>query len=102
MNYINELSYSSHIAQTKQLAKDKKQKNIYRQSTLLNDEQPSDKATEDQIEELTTIEEENTVEEENDRRNGSERRKTQQNRGRYVESRQKKNRRYKKELSLVI
>ena len=49
-----------------------------------------------------SIENLNIIEEENDRRNGSERRKTQQNRGRYVESRQKKNRRYEKELSLVI
>lgn len=96
MNYINELSYSNHIAQTKQLAKDKKQKNIYRQTTLLNDNQHSNEIIEDQTENLKIIEEES------DRRDGSERRKTQQYRGRYVESRQKKNRRYEKELSLVI
>ena len=96
MKYINDLAYSSLIAQTKHLAKDKKQKNKYRQTALLNNNASSDDVSEDLIENL------NTIEEEDDRRNGADRRKAQQNRGRYVESRLKKNRRYKKEFSLVI
>jgi len=101
MKYINEFAYSHHIAQTKPLAKDKKQKNKYRQIALSNNSdvennQSSNKDAENLIEKL------NTIHEENDRRNGSERRKSQQYRGRYVESRLKKNRRYEKELSLVI
>lgn len=96
MKYINDLAYSSHIAQTKQVAKDKKQKNKYRQIALLTDEQCSDDVHEELLEDLPLIVEEN------DRRAGSDRRKNQQERGRYVESRLKKDRRYKKELFLVI
>jgi len=96
MKYINDLAYSSHIAQAKHLAKDKKQKNKYRQTTLLEEEKTPDDVPENQLETL------HTIEEENDRRKGNDRRKSQQKRGRYVESRLKKNRRYKKELSLVI
>tara|TARA_R110001583_G_scaffold43548_1_gene138530 strand:- start:21627 stop:21932 length:306 start_codon:yes stop_codon:yes gene_type:complete len=101
MKYINDFAYSSHIAQTKQMAKDKKQRNKYRQTALSNnsnidDDQGSDDAHEELLEDLPLIEEEN------DRRAGSDRRKNQQERGRYVESRLKKNRRYKKELFLII
>ncbi len=101
MKYINDFAYSSHIAQTKQVAKDKKQRNKYRQTALsnnsnINDDQGSDDAHEELLEDLPLIEEEN------DRRAGSDRRKNQQERGRYVESRLKKNRRYKKELFLII
>lgn len=96
MKYINDLTYSSHIAQAKQLAKDKKQKNKYRQTTLLADEPNSEEPVEEPLESAPVIEEEN------DRRAGSDRRKAQENRGRYVESRLKKNRRYKKEYSLVV
>jgi len=101
MKYINDLAYSSHIAQAKQLAKDKKQKNKYRQIALSNnsdidDDQRSEDVPENILETLPVIEEEK------DRRAGSDRRKSQQSRGRYVESRLKKNRRYKKVLSLVI
>lgn len=101
MKYINEFAYSNRIAQTKHLAKDKKQKNKYRQIALssnneIDNDQACDEVPEDLIEAL------HILEEEDDRRNGSDRRKVQQNRGRYVESRLKKNRRYKKDLSLVI
>jgi len=101
MKYINDLAYSSHIAQAKQLAKDKKQKNKYRQTALFNNSNIDDDQSADDVPEelLETL---HIIEEENDRRAGSDRRKAQQNRGRYVESRLKKNRRYKKELSLVI
>ena len=101
MKYINDLAYSSHIAQAKHSAKDKKQKNKYRQTALLDNEQPSDEISEEDVseEELETLP---IIKEENDRRAGSDRRKAQQNRGRYVESRLKKHRRYKKELSVVI
>jgi hypothetical protein len=93
MDYINELVYANHIAQTKQLAKDKKQKNKYRQIALLDDNENTDKVSEKRLK---------TIREEDDRRNGKDRRKEQQVRGRYVESRQKKNRRHKPELSLMI
>ncbi|WP_114327256.1 hypothetical protein [Candidatus Colwellia aromaticivorans] len=96
MKYINDLTYLSHITQTKQVAKDKKQKNKYRQIALLKEDQCSDEVSEEVLEDLPFIEEEN------DRRAGGDRRKTQQNRGRYIESRLKKNRRYKKEVFLVI
>ncbi len=95
MKYINELSYSSHVVQTKQLAKDKKQKNKYRQTTPIIDDERSEEA-EKLIDDL------NLIRKENDRRKGGDRRKAQENRGRYVESRLTKNRRYEKELSLVI
>ncbi|MDX2370465.1 MAG: hypothetical protein QNK36_19020 [Colwellia sp.] len=96
MKYINDLTYLSHIAQTKQVAKDKKQKNKYRQITLLTDDQCSKEVSEEVLDDLPIIEAEN------DRRAGGDRRETQQNRGRYVESRLKRNRRYKKEVSLII
>ena len=96
MKYINDLAYSNHIAQTKNLAKDKRQKNKYRQTALVKKDQNSDNASEEQVQSLMA------VEKEDDRRNGDDRRITQQDRGRYVESRLKKNRRYKKEFSLVI
>tara|TARA_R110001583_G_scaffold54567_1_gene166852 strand:+ start:4513 stop:4803 length:291 start_codon:yes stop_codon:yes gene_type:complete len=96
MKYINDLTYLSHIVQTKQAAKDKKQKNKYRQITLLTDDQCSKEVSEEVLEDLPIIEEEN------ERRAGDDRRKIQQNRGRYIESRLNKNRRYKKEVFLVI
>jgi len=95
MKYINDLTYLSHITQTKLVAKDKKQKNKYSQIALINDDQCSDDVSDEILEGLPLIEE-------NERRTGDDRRKTQQNRGRYVESRLKKNRRYKKEVFLVI
>jgi hypothetical protein len=96
MKYINDLTYLSHIAQTKLVAKDKKQKNKYSQIALINDDQCSDDVSDEILEDLPLIEEEN------ERRAGDDRRKTQQNRGRYIESRLTKNRRYKKEVFLVI
>lgn len=96
MKYINDLTYLSHITQTKLVAKDKKQKNKYCQVTLINDDQGSDDVSDEILEELPLIEEEN------ERRAGDDRRKAQQNRGRYVESRLKKDRRYQKEVFLVI
>lgn len=96
MKYINDLTYLSHIAQTKKMAKDKKQQNKYCEIALLNDAQYSDEVPEEVLEDLPVIEEEN------DRRDGDDRRKTQQNRGRYIESRLRKNRRYKKEVFLIV
>lgn len=96
MKNINDLTYLSHIAQTKKAAKDKKQQSKYCEIALLNDAQYSDDVPEEVLEDLPVIEEEN------DRRDGDDRRKTQQNRGRYIESRLRKNRRYKKEVSLII
>ncbi len=96
MKYINELSYATHIAQAKHLAKDKNQKNKYRQTMLLDSDQNSDLVSEELRDTF------NTTNEEDDRRDGSDRRLSQQERGRYIESRLKKNRRYQAELSLKI
>ena len=98
MKNINDLAYSNLIVQTKHLAKDKKQKNRYHQSKLpknapIEDGQNSTDIPEVELETLDIIEEENN------RRKGSDRRKSQQNRGRYVESRLNKNRRYNEFIS---
>ena len=100
MKYINDLAYASQIVQAKHSAKDKRQKNKYRQTVLLSQD------TEEEAD-LTSEGDNSTddlpiIEAENDRRKGEERRKEQQNRGRYVESRLQKNRRDKKALSVVI
>ncbi len=96
MKYINDLTYLSHIAQTGQLVKDKKQKNKYRQTVLLNDESNSEAKPEELAEAAPVIEKES------DRRTGTDRRKENQERGRYIESRQNKNRRHQKELRIII
>lgn len=96
MKYINDLAYLNHIAQTEQLIKDRKQKNKYRQTKLLIDDENS-ADTADEVIELCPV-----IKEENNRRAGNDRRKQQQERGRYVESRQKKNRRKQKELRIII
>ena len=96
MKYINDLSYSSHVAQTKHIAKDKKQKNKYRQIALLEDDTSEEDLSAEQ-QEITP-----EINEDNERRTGEDRRKNQENRGRYVESRLEKNRRYRKELSLKV
>lgn len=98
---INELLYSNQIAQAKRLAKDKKQKQKYQQTVLKDNTQDSNDVPEELADVASTLEEDKAIEEDN-RRNGIERRKYQQERGRYVESRLKKNRRYKKGVSLVI
>ncbi len=105
MNYINELIYTNQIAQTKKLAKDKKQKNKYRQIALMHDHPSADKNADDS----TDVEAVNVladpiivISEEDERRLGYDRRIEQQERGRYIESRQKKNRRYQRELFLKI
>ncbi|MGV2872266.1 hypothetical protein [Colwellia sp. E150_009] len=96
MKYINDLTYLSHIAQTEQLVKDKKQKNKYRQTVLLNDESSSEEKPEELAEAAPVIEKES------ERRTGRDRRKENQERGRYIESRQNKNRRHQKELRIII
>ena len=105
MNFINELIYSKQVAQTKKLAKDKKQKNQYRQIALMSDHQDDEKSSHADINELAnneTTELAVVINEEDERRHGGDRRKAQQDRGRYIESRQQKNRRYHGELSLKI
>jgi len=95
MKYINDLAYANLITQAKYLTKDKKQKNKYRQTVLLDMDQDSG----DEPEELLiTL----NVNEEDERRDGADRRVGQEERGRYIESRLNKNRRYKRKLSLKI
>jgi len=96
MKYINDLAYANLIAQTKHLAKDKKQKNKYRQIALLDNNQDADELSKKLFDTL------NSLWEGDDRRHGDERRQSKQERGRYVESRLHKNRRYKDELSLKV
>ena len=96
MKYINELVYVNQIAQAKHLAKDKKQKNKYRQVALLNNDQNINDTTTDQRESLPS------EWAEDDRRTGEDRRKDHQERGRYVESRLEKNRRDRSKLSLKV
>lgn len=101
MNYINELIYTNQITQTKKLAKDKKQKNKYRQIALMNEYSSADDSAE--VEATNELADPiKAVSEEDERRLGNDRRKEQQERGRYIESRQKKNRRYQRELFLKI
>lgn len=105
MNYINELIYTNQVAQTKKLAKDKKQKNKYRQIALMNEYSSADVSADDSAEVEAANELASpikAVSEEDERRLGNDRRKEQQERGRYIESRQKKNRRYQRELFLKI
>jgi hypothetical protein len=99
MNYINDLAYASHVAQAKKLAKDKKQKNKYQQVALLKNSTSEHDTTSDPE---VLQEDLPSIAEEDDRRTGQDRRKNQEKRGRYVESRLQKNRRYKKEVSLIV
>jgi len=96
MKYINDLAYANLVTQAKQLARDKNQKNKYRQLALLNYDESADEVSKKLFETL------NNLWEGDERRNGNERRRSQQNRGRYVESRLRKNRRYQNELSLKV
>ena len=100
MKYINDLAYSNQIIQAKQSAKDKRRKNKYRQTRLLTHDDILNETL--GIEPDDISEELPTVEAKVERRKGEDRRKEQQNRGRYVESRLQKSRRYQKKLSVII
>jgi hypothetical protein len=106
MNYINELVYASQLAKAKKLTKDKKQKNKYHQVILLDHEQITDESThentDENIDSDTNENFEVIVAVTNERRAGKDRRQSQQERGRYVESRLNKSRRYRKKLSLIV
>ena len=99
MKYISELAYASHIAQTNRTARDKKQKNKYQQSELLvNDLMDEfDEKTQNLIDDINA-----SCWDGEDRRVGNDRRETSLNRGRYLESRAKKDRRYSAELYVKI
>ena len=101
MNFISELAYSVHIAQANKSARDKRQRNQYSQSMLLENESGllENEAGHESamlIAQLTS-----TIEQE-ERRTGSERRQTNSERGRYLESRLKKNRRYSADIYVKI
>lgn len=127
MKYINDLAYLSHIKQTEQLVKDKKQRNKYRQTELFKGSDNTDENNND--ENNTDSDNTNDTNETNinssnvdgntkgfkdaynsapekvkeyERREGNDRRKSNQDRGRYVESRQRKNRRHQRELRITI
>ncbi|MCW8834016.1 MAG: hypothetical protein OQK09_02350 [Colwellia sp.] len=97
MNYIAELAYSTQVAHATKTAKDKRQKNKYNQTPLLESEANFDKPQTSLLTELNK-----DIWQGEDRRSGNDRRQDKQDRGRYVESRQRKNRRYQAELSLTI
>jgi hypothetical protein len=99
MNYINDLAYASHVAQAKKLAKDKKRNNKYHQIAL--PETPS--SENDTTSDIEVLQENlSSITEEDERRTGQDRRKNQEERGRYVESRLQKSRRYRKKVSLIV
>ena len=124
MKYINDLAYLSHIKQTEQLVKDKKQRNKYRQTELFkgsdntdennNDENNTDSDNTNDTNINSSNVDGNTKSfkdaynsppekvKEYERREGNDRRKSNQDRGRYVESRQRKNRRHQRELRITI
>ncbi len=94
MNYISELAYASHIAQTSKSAKDKKQKNTYQQSELPAGDFIDDLDADTSI----FIEQVNsTTWQGEERRTGQDRREAFLNRGRYFESRSTQSRRYSDE-----
>lgn len=99
MNYINELDYASHIAKANKSARDKRQKNKYYQSELLENDTPA------QVDDDTSVlfePLEQDLWQGEERRKGNDRREICHNRGRYLESRVTKNRRYRAELNFTI
>ena len=96
MNYISELAYANHIMQTTKSAKDKRQKNKYQQSKLTENELV-DEGTAALITKINT-----QFWQGEDRRSGEDRRQEEVDRGRYLESRQKKDRRYSAKLDVKI
>lgn len=104
MNYISELAYASHIAQTSKSARDRRQKNQYQQSELLTSDDDNDLGSEQSIlvaDMNATIWQGEKWQGEN-RRIGNDRREVNLNRGRYLESRAIKDRRYNAELYVKI
>jgi len=99
MNYITELAYVSHIAQTSKTARDKRQKNQYQQSELLVSDYINDLDSDASIliECMNT-----TIWQGKNRRAGNDRREIKLSRGRYLESRSTKDRRYSAELYVKI
>ncbi len=96
MNYISELAYANHIMQTTKSAKDRKQKNKYQLSELL-DEEFIDQGTAALITHIN-----HNLWQGEERRCGDDRRQTELDRGRYLESRQSKDRRYSAKLDIKI
>ncbi len=97
MDKILESLFESRIVETTQSAKDKKQRNKYPQTRLRKAEETKTIGNDN----IDIVEDAEAWENE-ERRNGSERRQEQSERGRYFESRDKSNRRIKKELHIKI
>jgi len=101
MKYISELAYANLISQTNRSIKDKKQKNKYHHSELLdNNNNIEDEAENEKtamIEQLNS-----TLWQGDDRRDGTDRREIKQSRGRYLDSRETKDRRFIAEFYIKI
>mgnify|MGYP000080977284 CR=1 FL=1 len=95
MYYISELAYASHIAQVSKSTRDKRQKNKYQQSELLASDVTNDIDSEASI---LMRHASTTMWQGKNRRAGNDRREMNLNRGRYLESRSSKDRRYSTEL----
>jgi len=97
LDNIFESLLSSSVIETPQSAKDKKQKNKYPQT------RPK-VISEKEVLSADIVNESNNAEvwQDEERRNGDERRQEHSERGRYFESRNKSNRRTKKELHIKI
>lgn len=98
MNYISELAYARHIAQTTKSARDKRQKNKYQHSELIASDDEQAQVASDNVVSL----ENNSCWEGKERREGIDRREMLINRGRYLESRAIKDRRYNAKVSVKI
>jgi len=99
MDFIDELIYSAHMARTNKSVKDKRQKNKYYRSTLLENKELENEELENEDElpnsedsTKPTMEVSPTITQE-ERRSKNDRRQSKLSRGRYIESRQRINRR---------
>ena len=98
MNFIKELTYAHHIAQASRSAKDKKQHSKYYQHLKEDTHKNESKGSNVSLVEKFNDE----LYQGEDRRAGEDRRKDSINRGRYLDSRQKKNRRSTQEVEITI
>jgi len=97
VDFINELVYLAHIAQTNKSARDKRQRNKYYQSTLLENENEDENKNE-----LLASEKPAEPIEQKERRSEGDRRQSKLPRGRYVESRQQISRRNNPDIDMKI
>lgn len=98
VNYIEELANAHHIAQASRATKDKKQQGKYYKQMKTKPQTKESTANSGSLVDKLNDELYQGV----DRRTGEDRRKDSVNRGRYLDSRQKKNRRSHQEIEITI